>query len=123
MKRSTMKKIVKIIAMLLIVITLVSFTSHVFAAGSMLDPKDLENKIEYGETNELTSKVGKIMGMIRNISIIAAVIVIMVIGVKYILGSVEEKAEYKKTFMPLIIGIILVVAATTIASFLFNIMK
>lgn len=123
MKKSTMKKIIKIIAMLLIVITLVSLTSHVFAAGSMLNPSDLEKSIEYGDTNELTSKVGRIMGMIRNISIIAAVIVIMVIGVKYILGSVEEKAEYKKTFMPLIIGIILVVAATTIASFLFNIMK
>ena len=60
------------------------------------------------------------MAMIRNIAVIASVIIIMVIGVKYILGSVEEKAEYKKTFLPLIIGIILVVAATSIASFIFN---
>ena len=39
------------------------------------------------------------------------------------LGSVEEKAEYKKSFMPLIIGIILVVSATTIAAFIFNMAK
>ena len=39
------------------------------------------------------------------------------------LGSVEEKAEYKKSFMPLIIGIILVVSATTIATFIFNMAK
>ena len=31
--------------------------------------------------------------MIRNIAAIAAVIIIMVLGVKYMLGSVEEKAE------------------------------
>ena len=44
----------------------------------------------------------------------------MVLGVKYMLGSVEEKAEYKKSFVPLIVGIVLVVAATAIASFIFN---
>ena len=60
------------------------------------------------------------MGMIRNIAAIAAVIIIMVLGVKYMLGSVEEKAEYKKSFMPLIIGIVLVVGAAAIASFIFN---
>lgn len=36
------------------------------------------------------------------------------------LGSVEEKADYKKSFIPLIIGIILVVAAASIATFIFN---
>ncbi len=60
------------------------------------------------------------MGLIRNIAIIASVIILMVLGVKYMLGSVEEKAEYKKSFIPLIIGIILVVSATTIASFIFG---
>lgn len=63
------------------------------------------------------------MGMIRNVAIVASVIIIMVLGVKYMLGSVEEKAEYKKSFMPLIIGIILVVSATTIAAFIFNMAK
>ena len=63
------------------------------------------------------------MGLIRNIAIIASVIILMVLGVKYMLGSVEEKAEYKKSFIPLIIGIILVVSATTIASFIFGMAK
>lgn len=63
------------------------------------------------------------MGMIRNVAIVASVIIIMVLGVKYMLGSVEEKAEYKKSFMPLIIGIVLVVSATTIAAFIFNMAK
>ena len=114
-----MKKTVKILTVLLVIITLAACFSNVFAAtGTALDPSSLT--ATYGSDTQLQNKAGQIMGMIRNIAVIAAVIVIMVLGVKYILGSVEEKAEYKKSFMPLIIGIILVVAATAIASFIFN---
>ncbi|MCI8617112.1 MAG: hypothetical protein HFJ60_02495 [Clostridia bacterium] len=119
-----MKKTVKILTVLLLAVILVSFASNVLAAGTPLNPGDLANKIDYGntaDTNNLMTQAGKIMGLIRNISVIAAVIIIMVLGVKYMLGSVEEKADYKKSFMPLIVGIILVVAATSIASFIFGI--
>lgn len=114
------KKTVKAIVMLLIGLLLISFVSTVFAAE--LDPKTLTPSFSNDDSG-ITTKAGKIMGMIRNISAIAAVIVLMVLGVKYMLGSVEEKAEYKKSFMPLIIGIILVVCATSIASFIFNMAK
>lgn len=42
------------------------------------------------------------------------------LGVKYMLGSVEEKAEYKKSFVPLIVGAVVVMAATQIATMLFS---
>lgn len=114
-----MKKTVKIIAILLLAITLVTFSTSVFAFDQ-INPKDLEDKITYGDAGTLTSKAGQIMGMIRNVAVIAAVIILMILGVKYMLGSVEEKAEYKKSFIPLIIGIVLVVSATAIATFIFN---
>ena len=117
-----MKKTMKILTVLLLAIVLITFTTNVLAAGTgsgALDPKNIS--ASYSTDNSgLTTKAGKIMGMIRNIAAIAAVIIIMVLGVKYMLGSVEEKAEYKKSFMPLIIGIILVVTATAIASFIFT---
>ena len=117
-----MKKTVKVLTILLLAIILVSISTSVFAAGGEIKPGDLNAK--YGtDDGGLAAKAGSIMGMIRNVAVIASVIVLMVIGVKYILGSVEEKAEYKKTFMPLIIGIILVVAATSIASFIFNMVQ
>lgn len=112
-----MKKTVKILAVVLLAITLITFSTNVFAgdvAFSELTPNYT------GDTSGLTNKANNVMGLIRNIAIIASVIILMVLGVKYMLGSVEEKAEYKKSFMPLIIGIILVVSATTLASFLFN---
>lgn len=115
-----MNKLCKILTVLLLTVMLVSFTSTVVFAEE-INPGSLTPT--YGDSATMTQKAGQIMGMIRNVAIIASVIVIMVLGVKYIMGSVEEKAEYKKSFMPLIVGIILVVSATTIASFIFNMAK
>lgn len=114
-----MKKTVKIITVVLLAIILISVTSNVFA-GDAIKPVDLSGKVSYGDSTALQTKAGKIMGMIRNVAVIASVIILMVLGVKYMLGSVEEKAEYKKSFIPLIVGIVLVVSATAIASFIFN---
>ena len=115
----------KILTVLLLAIVLITFTTNVFAAEEAttsttgkINPGDLS--ATFGSSGDLQNKAKNIMGMIRNVAAIAAVIIIMVLGVKYMLGSVEEKAEYKKSFMPLIIGIVLVVAATAIASFIFN---
>ena len=126
-----MKRTAKILTVLIIAITLISFANATFAASKStkadttkgLDPSSITATYTNTGTDDLKDKAGQIMGMIRNISAIAAVIIIMVLGVKYMLGSVEEKAEYKKSFMPLIIGIILVVAASAIASFIFNMVE
>lgn len=119
-----MNKLCKILTVALLSIMIISFVSTTVLAASDISFNDLQNNSKnVGDDNSqtaLVSKAGKIMNLIRNIAIIASVIVIMVLGVKYIMGSVEEKAEYKKSFMPLIIGILLVVSATTVASFIFN---
>lgn len=121
MKRSTLKTIAKIFAILLIVVTVMGFSTSVFADDALASPdsyKPTAGKQLDGDTNKT---ITDILGVIRNVAVIAAVAVIMFVGIKYIMGSVEEKAEYKKTFMPLIIGILLVVGATTIAGWLFKI--
>ena len=120
MKKSTIKTITKILAILMIVMCVASISGLVFA-DSQINPADLTPTYTEGGDTGLKEKATNIMGWIRNIAIIAAVIVVMVIGVKYILGSVEEKAEYKKTFMPLIIGLFLVVAASTIVTWIMSI--
>lgn len=119
-----MNKTIKIISILILAIMLITITTNVFAAtGTMMKPSDIEDNVKYGTDTTLKEKAGKIIGMLRNISVIIAVIILTVLGVKYMLGSVEEKAEYKKSFMPLIIGIVLVVSATAVASFIFNMVQ
>lgn len=36
------------------------------------------------------------------------------------MGSLQEKAEYKKSMIPLVVGVIVVMGATTIAKLLFS---
>ena len=43
------------------------------------------------------------------------------LGIKYMMGSVEEKAEYKKTMMPYVIGAIMVFGITNILSIIVSI--
>lgn len=70
---------------------------------------------------EVVAKIGIVLGFIRNMSAIVSVIVLMIIGFKYMIGSVEQKANYKATMMPYIIGCIMAVSGTTIVSFIYNI--
>ena len=47
----------------------------------------------------------------------------MFLGMKYMVGSVEEKAEYKKTMLPIVVGMILLVCTSTIVSIIYNIVS
>ena len=76
--------------------------------------------ISTNDKNEIKEKTGVILGWLRNLSVTTSVIAIMVIGYKYIVGSVEEKAEYKKTLIPLIIGCVMAISGTSIVSFIYN---
>ena len=73
-------------------------------------------------SNSSITDVGNgIVTIITTIGSILSVIVLIMLGIKYLMGSVEEKAEYKKTMIPYIIGAALVFAASTIAGIIYNI--
>lgn len=72
------------------------------------------------KTDDFKKTAKKVMGLIRNVAVIAGVLLIAILGVKYMLGSVEEKADYKKSFVPLIVGAVVVMAATQIATMIFS---
>lgn len=64
---------------------------------------------------------GKIMSVLTTIGSVLSIVILIAIGIKYMTGSVEEKAEYKKSLMPYVIGCILVFAASTIAEIIYQI--
>lgn len=74
-------------------------------------------------TGELNSKIAKIIKVFRNIAAVAAVVIISILGLKYMIGSTEERAEYKKSFIPLIVGIVVVVGAAQLATLFFSLGK
>lgn len=115
------KKFIKIVSILLMVMMVISISVSSFAAGkagSMIQP----NGVTATPPNtESISNVGNsIVGIIQTIGIIISVITLIVLGIKYMMGSAEEKAEYKKTLLPYVIGAALIFAASVFAQLLYN---
>lgn len=115
-------KIAKIITILLSVSFLMcTLNTTVLAANEkMTTPGDLDKQVTYGDSSEFLKIAGKVMGFIRNIAVIGGVLLLMILGVKYMMGSVEEKADYKKSLVPLVVGILVVMAATQIMTMVIN---
>lgn len=65
-------------------------------------------------------KVSIIASVVRTVGILVSVGTLMVIGIKFMLGSVEEKAQYKQTIMPWIIGAILIFAMTSLPALIYD---
>lgn len=57
-----------------------------------------------GNETEMEDIISKVLTVISNIGIAVAVIMLAVLGIKYMLGSVEEKAEYKEGLIPYVVG-------------------
>lgn len=81
-------------------------TSEVKVAIGVIDPGDFEPPALTDDDTELvTSKAATIVDIIRIIGIIVTVVTLMLIGIKYMTGSLEEKADYKKSMIPYLIGV------------------
>ena len=116
----TKKYIKKVLIPFLIIMLLTS--TAIFAAAT---PEQITERITIGgsETRQFEGIGNKILGIVRVIGIIASVGTLMALGIKYMMGSVEEKAEYKKSFKAYIIGAVLVFSIATIGSKVYEIIK
>lgn len=74
-----------------------------------------------GGANSLDEKVGVIATLIRTVGILASIISLSIIGIKFMYGSVDERAQYKQTLVPWVIGAIMVFAMTTIPTIIYEI--
>lgn len=114
-----MKKSIKIVSILMIAMMLIMVSTSVFAVdpGSAIDGVS----IQYGGNPDFSAKVGKIIGFLQWAGAIAGVLIITIFGIKYMMGSLEEKAEYKKSMIPFIVGAVVLIAAPQIAKLIFSI--
>ncbi len=110
-----------VIIAIMIAIIVIPTVSKAFNANDIIGGVNSSAESASVDTTAITTKAGNVLALIRNIAVIAGVLIIAILGVKYMLGSVEEKAEYKKSAIPLIVGVIVVMAATSIATFIFSI--
>ena len=111
-----MKKLSKILSIILFVaIIMTMFTTIVRAGEDSTGTVDTLFSGGSADTTRITGVGANIVSIITTIGIIVAVVVLLVLGIKYMMGSASEKAEYKKTMIPYLIGALLIFGASAIA--------
>lgn len=81
------------------------------------------NELKKSDVQGLGVYGGKIAGFIRVIGTIISVGTLMIIGIRFMLGSAEEKAEYKDRMYPYIIGAVLLFAASNLVDVIYGLFK
>ena len=110
-----MQKTLKILSIILIAILMVTMMGTVVMASEASGQvQELFNKDAEG-TEGIMNVGGRIVSIVTTIGIIVAVVVLLVLGIKYMMGSAAEKAEYKKTMIPYLVGALLIFGASAIA--------
>ena len=114
-----MKKI-KIVSILVLVVMFIG-CSYTFVQGAnLLEQFNSEVNEDDLSAGNITILVQRIVQIISYIGSALSVIVIVVIGIKYMLGSAEEKAEYKKTLTPYVVGCIIIFSGSAIVQVIYN---
>lgn len=109
----------KILITILCFAMIVAMSASVFA-GDIFNQLDGNSNVE---TNGITTIGNSVISVLRVVGIVVSIIVLMIIGIKYMMGSAEEKSEYKKTMVPYLIGAVLIFAASNLASMIYQFAK
>ncbi len=111
-----MKKAIKIVNILLVAMMLVmTLSTVVMAVPSATDVIGKMDQATGGTDTGIATLGGNIVNILTTVGIVIAVIVLLILGIKYMMGSASEKAEYKKTMIPYLVGAVLVFGASAIA--------
>lgn len=128
MKIKNITKIITII--LLITILLTSFTTISQATGQSgasagtINPQDFKpGNLTASDTATAFRSAGVIVNAIINVGLVISIVMFMALGMKYMMGSIEERAEYKKTLIPICIGTLMLFVSGKIVSVIWSIMS
>ena len=98
--------------------------SPIAMANPIEDPNSVKpGPIQEEDANVITERANSIIGVFITVGVVIAAVTLTILGIKYMMGSVEEKAEYKKSMIPYLIGSILLFATSTIVGIIANIVE
>lgn len=75
---------------------------------------------ETDKINDLKSITIKFLNALRVLSILTLLIIVVTTGYRYVTSMPNIKEEIKKTMLPIILGLIFIFSATTIAAFIIS---
>ena len=119
-----MEKNKKIALALIILIATITFALIPTFANATINPNDYKpGNIDNSDLQPMTNIVNPIIAVLRYGGIGISIIVLMILGIKYMVGSVSEKAEYKKTMIVYIIGVALLISTTQLLAIIIKVVN
>ena len=110
----------KVMILLVLCVFCMVATTQIFAAT--ITASDVKNNESLGNAGTEIKTIGqKIFSGIYSVGSAISVITIAFLGIKYMMGSAEQKADYKKSMMPYLIGAVCLFGATSIANMIYTV--
>lgn len=119
-----MKTMYKVFAILMIAVSMFVIMPNNTSLATGPDAGAAINGINIiggGDVGGLQGTIGKLLGFLQVASGLVAVLMIAIVGFNYIVSTPDVKDEMKKKLLPIIIGIVLVFGATSIARFIIGV--
>ena len=115
-----MKNVVRILFTIITIITLFCVTQPAVCLAdesygidaNKYDPMNAEDPNV--DTDVVSKYVAPVYDVLQYALILAAIISLTIVGLKIILGSVQQKAEYKQHLVPIVVGVCLAALIFTV---------
>ncbi len=115
MNVKTLQKVLSVLVLVVIIISMASTVVLAADTNSAITPSNITREGTNINTTTIDKAGKNIVSILQAVGVVLSVVMLIVIGIKYMMGSAEEKAEYKKTLMPYVIGAALIFAASVFA--------
>ena len=111
-------KLISIFLIIFLIMNIVVLNNKCFAESIDVteNPAYWSSITSSGSDATFNTMIRNIVKTVRTVGLIVSIVALSCIGVKFMLGSVEEKAQYRKTLFPWFIGAIMVFAISFIPS-------
>ncbi len=133
MKKIIRNKVLIVILVLFSILTI--FSTHTYALGGIISSGDkfedaranytvngVHNDMEI-DSKDLQDVSNTIYNILLLLGIVIAVIVGIVLGIKFMTGSIEEQAKVKESLVPYIAGCAVIFGAFTIWKIVLEVLK
>lgn len=110
------KKIIIILIMMIMMIMMIAMITEPYKVyATTIDVNAYKPNIEgVDSANRATTIANSITNILAVIGTVVSVAMLIVLGIKYMIGTVQEKADYKKTMGPYLVGAVMVFSITQI---------
>ena len=113
-------KMMKILTFVATALLVISIGSTTVLGADLIKPGEMTGTPPTG--TEIKDLGKQIIGILQTVGVVLSVVILVILGIKYMMGSAEEKADYKKTLIPYVVGAVFIFLAPNIASMVYNLL-